>query len=67
MHVVTREGEVHVGAQAIRFVYQSLGYSSAAVLGWPGVRALAGVGYRFMANHRIAASKVFFRTPEDEA
>lgn len=64
--MLTREGELVVGAQAVRFVYEALGYKAARVLGWPGVRALAATGYRWVANHRVTASKVFFRTPEDQ-
>lgn len=64
MHVLSPDGTRRVGAEAVQFVYEELGYRSAALLGLPGVRSLARLGYRWVASNRIAASKLFFRTPE---
>ncbi len=61
MHVVTREGRIYAGAEAVARLLAAL-----PVVGWvaflyyvPGLRQLADVAYRFVARNRY---RLFGRT-----
>jgi predicted DCC family thiol-disulfide oxidoreductase YuxK len=55
MHVVDREGTVHIGLDAVLRVFDELPRWrwTARLLRIPGVHALANVGYRLFARHRL--------------
>ena len=40
-------------SEAVRFVYETLGYRSARLLALPGVRSLARIGYGWVAAERL--------------
>ncbi len=67
MHVVTPDGRVIVGLDAVRAAFAVLPgwWLAASVLGVPGLHAVAGVGYRLFARNRLVFNR-WFPLPEGE-
>ena len=65
MHVLAADGVVHVGGNAVVFVYEQLGWGSLVrPLTLPPLSWLREPGYRWVANNRRLVSRFAFRTPE---
>jgi predicted DCC family thiol-disulfide oxidoreductase YuxK len=70
MRVVTTEGEIHGGAEAIVYLAGQIWWAwpihAAAQL--PGVLGILAAGYRWFANHRhCASSKCFYAKESQQA
>ena len=59
MHVVLPDGRILPAMDAVRAVYGAVGLGwLVAPTGWPGIRWLADLSYRFLARHRLAFSRL---------
>ena len=58
MRVVTTEGEIHGGAEAIVYLAKQVWWAWPffAAARFPGVLRILGIGYRWFANHRPCSS-----------
>ncbi|MCA9488909.1 MAG: DUF393 domain-containing protein [Myxococcales bacterium] len=67
MHVVDREGRVHIGLEGVRAALRELpGWAwLASVLGWPGLHAGAGLLYLAFAKNRLFFNR-WLPVPEGE-
>ncbi len=60
MHVMARDGTIHCGAHAVRFIALRLPLSLplGLLLCLPGMPALAGILYQYISRHRHAWSLI---------
>jgi predicted DCC family thiol-disulfide oxidoreductase YuxK len=62
MHVVLPDGRILRAMDAVRAAYHAVGLGwLSAPTGWPGIRWLADVFYRFFARHRLTFSRMLGR------
>jgi predicted DCC family thiol-disulfide oxidoreductase YuxK len=62
LHVVLPDGRVLRAMDAVRAAYAAAGLGwLIAPTGWPGIRLLADVLYRFFARHRLTFSRMLGR------
>lgn len=58
LHAVTEEGELRVGMDAVRLIYQAAGLGwLLAPTAWPILRPLFDRAYLWVADHRFAISR----------